>query len=391
MSDASDDYIAPHDPSGGYAPGSLESSIFEVGGYGNAIPGMDRLGQVANFLRNSGAPAGYDWSDVLARTAAAQKSQFGGWSSFDDPGQTASKIFSNVSDPWGRTADLNLRGSNAFAQSQAEGARMWDIDAHQPTGLFGTDMALQNFVLASLGGGLGSMAYNGAGVFAPAAGTGLGEGSAWAGTAAADDALVGAGGAWAGGGGGTAGSLMNASGGFPMPPAGPVPSGSMWDNILKTVKGVTSNPTVSAARNLYNIGSGIYGLKQAGDLKKSMASIAAGADPFGAQRAQYAQQLSALMANPGQIVNDPSYKAGEQAIMRKMASQGYLGSGNMMNALKDFGGNQFEAAVARLAQLAGAGINPGTGAQINAQGQIGATQLRGNALNRIGYGISGGY
>lgn len=81
-------------------------------------------------------------------------------------------------------------------------------------------------------------------------------------------------------------------------------------------------------------------------------------DPFAAQRPQYQAQLSALMNDPSGVVNLPGYSAGLQAIMRKLAAQGYLGSGKMMEALFQFGGGFYNDAIKNLTTLAGGNMAP---------------------------------
>lgn len=114
-------------------------------------------------------------------------------------------------------------------------------------------------------------------------------------------------------------------------------------------------------------------------------------DPMGmGPRAQYLQQLNELMKNPGSIDKSPGYKAGLDAVQRSMASQGYLGSGNMMLALKDYGGKSFDQEVARLSQLAGVGMPLGV-SRPDTSGQFAALQGKSNlmsqALATAGFGL----
>lgn len=134
------------------------------------------------------------------------------------------------------------------------------------------------------------------------------------------------------------------------------------------------------------VGSGLYGMYEAQQLKKQMAQLGASADPFGPYRAQYAQQLSALQSDPSRITSMPGYQAGLEAVQRSMAAQGYTGSGNMMAALSKYGGDFYNQQVQQLAGLAGAGISPATGASITAQGLTGAADLTSRGLASIGYG-----
>lgn len=81
-------------------------------------------------------------------------------------------------------------------------------------------------------------------------------------------------------------------------------------------------------------------------------------DPFGygPERSRFLEQLKALMADPKTLENTPGYNAGLQAIMRTMAAQGYLGSGNMMKSLFDYGGKAYGDEISRLTSLAGGGL-----------------------------------
>jgi hypothetical protein len=133
-----------------------------------------------------------------------------------------------------------------------------------------------------------------------------------------------------------------------------------------------------------SIGSGIYGMMQARDLKK-MAEEAM-RDPLAGQRQQYAGELSALRADPSRLTSLPGYKAGEQAVQRSMASQGYLGSGNMMVALQDYGGRIYDAEVQRLSDLAGFGFNPKAGVGAGVSGAASAADLASRSLASLGYG-----
>lgn len=120
------------------------------------------------------------------------------------------------------------------------------------------------------------------------------------------------------------------------------------------------------------LGMGLYGMQQA----RALARLG---QRTGAQNAAQAQ-LDQLMSG-GDITKMPGYKAGEQAIMRSMAAQGYLGSGNMLTALQNFGGDFYNQQARMLA--AQAGLQPG---QLEAA--TAGTQLRGQALNSMLYGAS---
>lgn len=126
--------------------------------------------------------------------------------------------------------------------------------------------------------------------------------------------------------------------------------------------------------NLFNVLSGLYGLKLANDAADK-------SDPFGPYRKGYADKLQALEANPGLLQNTPGYLAGQDTIKRQMASKGYLGSGNMSAALMRYSGDAYQQEAGRLAQLAGAGIAPGNT-------HFNAANLTGQSLSNIGYGLA---
>lgn len=148
-------------------------------------------------------------------------------------------------------------------------------------------------------------------------------------------------------GGGTAGGTAGGAGGF---------------GGLGTMMGLS---------NLANAGVGMY---QANQLQQASQA----ADPWAKYRAQYGDQLNALMQNPNQVQNIPGYQAGLQAVERSLASQGYQGSGNMMNALANYGGQFYQQQLQNLANLAGTG-NVGT----SLQGQFNASNMLGQSLGGI--------
>lgn len=126
--------------------------------------------------------------------------------------------------------------------------------------------------------------------------------------------------------------------------------------------------------NLFNVLSGLYGMKLAGDAAEK-------SDPFGPYRKGYADKLLALEANPGLLKSTPGFLAGQDTIKRQMAAKGYLGSGNMAGALMRYSGDAYQQEAGRLAQLAGAGIAPGNT-------YFNEAQLTGRALSNVGYGLT---
>jgi hypothetical protein len=127
-------------------------------------------------------------------------------------------------------------------------------------------------------------------------------------------------------------------------------------------------------RDIFNVGSGLYGMSEARKARKRMS-------PFDQYREEYGRRLQELERNPGSITSTPGFQAGLKAVQRGQAASGYLGSGNELAALAQYGGNFFNNETARLAQLAGAGAAPGAGSDLYAA-------LLGRSLASIGYGAS---
>lgn len=130
------------------------------------------------------------------------------------------------------------------------------------------------------------------------------------------------------------------------------------------------------------------------------------ADPFGDQRTQYQNQLSALMANPGSFTSSPAYKfaydQGLEAVNRSLAAKHLLGSGNRLTALTQYGqgmaSQQYNTQAQLLAKLAGvdsSSPSAAAGAVTQARGQDltaanNAAQLsleaqKANQQNALGY------
>jgi len=124
-----------------------------------------------------------------------------------------------------------------------------------------------------------------------------------------------------------------------------------------------------------NLVSGIYGMNKASQLEK----LAQAASPM---RTQAVSDAAALQADPSRVTSLPGYKAGLQAVERRMAAQGYLGSGNMMVALRDYGGKQYDTELARLTALAQPSAT-------ELQGTIAANQMRNQSLQSLGYAAMG--
>ena len=184
--------------------------------------------------------------------------------------------------------------------------------------------------------------------------------AAWAGGAAAEGGAAGAGAAGAGAAG--AGAAGGAYGGY-----GSMGASEMAAYPTSGIVGSVPGAAVSGAPSwMDTIKSGMSSLGAGWDAAKPW--LKGGASGMQAltgfqtmmqghqrqqQQAQYGQQLQALMANPGSVTGMPGYEAGMEAVRRSMAAQGYQGSGNMMGALQQQGGQFYQQQLQNLSNLQG--------------------------------------
>lgn len=159
-------------------------------------------------------------------------------------------------------------------------------------------------------------------------------------------------------------------------------AGSFIEQLLKRY-GLGKGGNASGIMNLLSSGIGLY---QSGRARNTAERASSMENPFGPERAKYAGMLSNLMSNPDSITSMPGYKAGLTAVERKMASQGYVGSGNMGAALQEYGGKFFNDEAARLSRLAGADFGPGGGNQLIA-GNRDANDLLSKSLASLGFSL----
>lgn len=138
----------------------------------------------------------------------------------------------------------------------------------------------------------------------------------------------------------------------------------------------------------FALGSGLMGLNESKNMRRTAERAAELQDPFRGERGRYQAELRQLYDDPSRVERLPGYKAGLNAVERKMASQGYLGSGNMMLALHDYGGRAFDAEAQRLAVLAGGTAAPGGGNQL-VEGNKASSDLMSRSLASMGYGVRG--
>jgi hypothetical protein len=126
--------------------------------------------------------------------------------------------------------------------------------------------------------------------------------------------------------------------------------------------------------NILQMGSGIYGIAQGQQMKALAEQQMAAAN---------AQRGSVPMPTAESITKMPGYEAGLEAVQRSMLAQGYQGSGNMMGALQQYGGQAYQQAMQNY--LANQGVaNQSTQLGGNILGS--SASLTGSGLAAMGQG-----
>lgn len=225
---------------------------------------------------------------------------------------------------WGM--DLGMGGGASFGPGEAG----WGMDLGGAGGAFGPGEAGWGMDLGGAGSGMGDTSIEQ--MFRDASAAGAGGGGSSGGSFL--QRLLG------GGGSGGLGSLLGGGGG----------------GLLQLLGGALG------------LGAGQKGTDLVNKLLER-------SDPFYSQRAGYQQKLADMFADPkGSVGKMPGYQAGLDAVERKMASQGFNGSGNMETSLLDYGGTMWNQQAQFLSQLGGAQFAPANNTGLaNIAGQANAT------------------
>lgn len=178
-------------------------------------------------------------------------------------------------------------------------------------------------------------------------------------------------------GGPTGTSVPSSAGGF-------FDTFGLGDVSMPSVFGSGNWGDLLKPKNLFNAGTGLYGLYQGNQMQKLAATLGRQADPAAGQRGMYQQMLSQLMQNPGSITGLPGYQAGLDAVNRSAAAGGQLGGGGGALAESTYGSNLFNQQAQLYAALGGFGATPGAGASAQLAGTGSALALQGSSLNRLG-------
>lgn len=162
-----------------------------------------------------------------------------------------------------------------------------------------------------------------------------------------------------------------------------IPAGAgAFASPLATLQGFakTAQPYMSAA-------SGVKGLMDAEAMKKAARRAAMSADPWGNSggRSLADAQLQELMRNPEAVAaSDPAFKLRVMGAQRANAQYGQ-DSGAMSVAGANASTDWYNARLAQLGGMAGAGVAPGAGGGVMVQGLDNAFDASSAALASLGY------
>lgn len=186
--------------------------------------------------------------------------------------------------------------------------------------------------------------------------------------------------------------------------AGAASGGGFWETLLNTV---TSSPGAAVASTLSTFLEGggsllewLQSKENADALEKSLREATERGDPFAGERPFYQNMLRDSYTNPDFWKNNAVFKGisdvASSDAQRQAAARGFNNSSNVLYDVADriqkTGMNYATNFQGQLAQNAGAGISPGTSANIAAQGAnqvMGANQQSNGALGNFVSNIPG--
>lgn len=321
---------------------------------------------------------GFEWVPALFETTAVVE----GAAALGAAELGATAIGAGLADA-GLASSLVAGGS--FAGEAALGAGLFEgagIMAGLDAGLVGAGLGT--------GASVGASLMEGAGAFAPSWGMegigggvgsgfqtegileGLGEGSANIG----------------GGSGGVAGlSGLQAESVMASLGEGAVNIGGGPSSFLDSAWGAFQKygqPAMSAH-------SALTGLQRAEEMRRMAKMAQKNADPWGASggRSLADRQLQELLSDPSKVAtNDPAFKLRVMGAQRANAQYGQ-DSGQMSIAGANASTDWYNARLAQLAGLSGAGVNPGQSSQLALGGLGSAAELESSALASLGYAGAG--
>lgn len=165
-------------------------------------------------------------------------------------------------------------------------------------------------------------------------------------------------------------------------------SSSWVDSITKALGYTNADGSLNKAallKSLMSVGSGLYGMNQAGDLARLSGQAISGSAPWTTSGGTALAGEELKRAISGDLSNDPGFKLAQQAAARASSQQpgGMAASAAAMAALK-----YQNDRIAALSGPAGVGFNPGQGYSTALTGTGTASNLASSSLGSIGYGVT---
>lgn len=177
-----------------------------------------------------------------------------------------------------------------------------------------------------------------------------------------------------------------------------VPGGSSnplsWLSSLLGGGGAGGSGMWGTGASLLSLLGGLSGLGYGRDLEKTGAMYFDKLDPAKPIRDVAQPELIKLMNDPSSIVNRPGFAAGQLAIDRSLAKQGFNPanvrgvSGNYLDAHSNYAGNFYDKEMQRLMAMSQIGIGP-QGGNIGLQGLMGGAGVTGASTQSILAGLQG--
>lgn len=170
--------------------------------------------------------------------------------------------------------------------------------------------------------------------------------------------------------------------------AGVAGSSSWIDGLTKALGYTNADGSLNKAallKSLMSVGSGLYGMNQAGDLSRLSQQAISGSAPWTTSGGTAMAGEELKRAISGDLSGDPGFKLAQQAAARASSQQpgGMAASAAAMAALK-----YQNDRIGALSGPAGVGFNPAAGYQTGLAGQGAANSLASSSLGSIGFGTT---
>jgi len=160
---------------------------------------------------------------------------------------------------------------------------------------------------------------------------------------------------------------------------------SWWESALGALGGGATDSLPSWLRPAMSIGSGLYGMYQANQMKNTAQDAINGSSPWTTSGGTAMAGDALKQAISGDLSNDPGYKLAELSAARTSAQQpGGFAAQAAANAAAKYRLDSIQA----LGGAAGVGFNPAQGYSTGLQGMQAGGNAMSSALGSIGFGLT---